>query len=83
MNSLKKTKILSLDSNLQALWLKIETGRINQFLVASIHRDNSIWKEYFKQSFGGSINAWGALDQKLQPINHENTAEIKICKIKI
>ena len=42
MNSLKMTQILSIISNLQVLWLKIETGKMSWFLVASIHRDNSI-----------------------------------------
>ena len=44
MNSLKMTQILSLISNLQVLWLKIETGKLSKFLEASIHKDNSIGK---------------------------------------
>ena len=52
-------------------------------MVASIQKDNSILKEYIQQSFGDSVHATGALDQKLQPVNNKNPAKIKICKIEI
>ena len=52
------TQILSLDSNLQVLMAK-NRNRQNKLLVASIHRNNSIWKEYIQQSFGDSVNAMG------------------------
>ena len=45
----------------------------NKLLVACIHRDNSIWKEYIQQSFGDTVNATGAWDQKLQPANSKKT----------
>ena len=52
-------------------------------MVASIQKDNSILKEYIQQSFGDSVHATGALDQKLEPVNKKNPAKIKICKIEI
>ena len=36
-----------------------------------------------KQSFGGSLNARSAIDQKVQAVNNDNTAKIKIGKIEI
>ena len=82
MNSLKMSQILSLDSNLQLLMAK-NRNRQNKLVVASIQKNNSIWKEYIQQLFGDSVNATGALDQKLQPANNKNTAKIKVCKIEI
>ena len=43
----------------------------NKLKVACIQRerDNSIWKEYIQQSFGDTVNATGAWDQKLHPAN--------------
>ena len=52
-------------------------------MVASIQKDNSILKEYIQQSFGDSVHATGALDQKLEPVNKKNSAKIKICKNEI
>ena len=52
-------------------------------MVASIQKYNSILKEYIQQSFGDSVNATGALDQKLEPVNKKNPAKIKICKNEI
>ena len=43
-------------------------------MVASTHRDNSIWKETIQQSLDDSVNATGALDQKLEPANNKNPA---------
>ena len=71
MNSLKMTQILSLDSSLQLLMAK-NRNRQNKFVVASIQKDNSIWKEYIQQPFGDSVHATGALDQKLEPVNNKN-----------
>ena len=82
MNSLKMSQILSLDSNLQLLMAK-HSNQENKLLVACIHRDNSILKEYIQQSFGDSVHATGALDQKLEPVKNKNPAKIKICKIEI
>ena len=79
---LKMTQILSLDSSLQLLMAK-NRNRQNKLVVASIQKDNSILKEYIQQSFGDSVHATGALDQKLQPVNNKNPAKIKICKIEI
>ena len=45
------------------------SNKENKLLVACIHRDNSIWKEYIQQSFDDTVNATGAWDQKLQPAN--------------
>ena len=72
MNSLKMTLILSLDSNLQLLMAK-NSNQENKLLVACIHRDNSIWKEYIQQSFGDAVDATGAWNQKLQPANSKTT----------
>ena len=65
MNSWKMTQILSLFSNLlQVLWLQIETGKINRFLVQLQYTEISLLeRRNFKQSFGGNVNARGALDQ--------------------
>ena len=82
MNSLKMTQILSLDSNLQLLMAK-NRNRQNKLVVASIQKDNFIWKEYIQQSLDDSVDATGALDQKLEPANNKNTAKIKVCKIEI
>ena len=82
MNSLKMTQIRSLDSSLQLLMAK-NRNRQNKLVVASIQKDNSILKEYIQQSFGDSVHATGALDQKLEPVNNKKTAKIKICKIEI
>ena len=82
MNSLKMTQIRSLDSSLQLLMAK-NRNRQNKLVVASIQKDNSILKEYIQQSFGDSVHATGALDQKLEPVNNKTPAKIKICKIEI
>ena len=68
INSFKMSRILSLDSNLPLLMAKT-SNQEDTLLVACIHRDNSIWKEYIQQSFGDTVNATGAWDQKLQPAN--------------
>ena len=49
----------NLISNLQVLWLKIETGKMSWFLVASI--DLTL----FQMSLGSSVSARDALDQNL------------------
>ena len=41
-NSLKMTQIVSLSSNFKVLMAKIGNGKINRFLKAFIHKDNSI-----------------------------------------
>ena len=76
------SQILSLDSNLQLLMAK-NRNRQNKLVVASIQKDNSILKEYILQSFGDSVHATGALDQKLEPVKNKNPAKIQICKIEI
>ena len=58
-------------------------NRQNILMVASTQKDSSIWKEYIQQSFGDSVHATGALDQKLQPVNNKKPSKIKIFKIKI
>ena len=58
-------------------------NRQNKLVVACIHKDNSIWKEYIQQSLDDSVDATGALDQKLEPANNKNTAKIKVYKIEI
>ena len=82
VNSLKMTQIRSLDTSLQLSMAK-NRNRQNKLVVASTQKDNSIWKEYIQQSFGDSVHATGALDQKLEPANNKNPAKIKICKIEI
>ena len=53
-------------------------------MVACTQKDNPIWKEYIQQSFGDSVHATGALDQKSEPVNNKKKpAKIKICKIEI
>ena len=49
-------------------------NRQNILVVASTQKDNSIWKEYIQQSFGDSVHATGALDQKLEPVNNKKTS---------
>ena len=82
MNALKMTQILSLDSSLQ-LFMAKNRNRQNKLVVACIQKENSILKEYIQQSFGDSVHATGALDQKLEPVNKKNSAKINICKIEI
>ena len=82
MNSLKMTQFRSLDSSLQLVMAK-NRKRQNKLVVACIQRNNSILKEYIQQSFGDSVHATGALDQKLEPVNKKNPAKIKICKNEI